>query len=240
MNKTTCTAVVLAVILATTPTLAGTRGPTPTPQNDLGAFRDLSWLSLGGSYQVQKREVKDRQGNVSVIKVSEGLAQVGIDLTDWLTLHGTAGMAKLHPEAPPYLEDRDTTWGAGIKARFGEHAIEGPELLAGKTSFQIGIQFSDYEVGQEEDKVRWEEWMSHLLLRYELFARGHAEEYTSPYSTAFFVGPVWSDLSGAFDSRQQIGVMAGFSIYATRNISAEFEVQSYEEVTYGLHLGYHF
>jgi hypothetical protein len=233
-------AVVLAALVFCTSVLAGTSGLVVSPQEDLGKWNNMSRLSLAGTYHVQEREVT-LQGANTVVEVKNVLAHIGLDLTDWLSVVGTVGRNRLYPRGRDRYDDMRDVWGAGLELRTLEHDITAPELMKGKISFLLQGQYFDMDAGDGNSEIKWEEVLVDLKLRYELFAFGDGEDTVRlPYSTVFFLGPVWSDIRGDLESRHDVGVVTGVAAFVTPNISLAWELQFYEKATHTLALGYHF
>ena len=240
MRKSLFTVVALVLSVVVSSVSAGTLGIASTPRGDLATVPDLSRLSIGGSYQNMKREVHNDDG-ISPIEVEQGLAHIGLDVLDWLTLHGSVGEARLDPKLQEWSpDDWDLVWGVGMNARLLTHPIESPDMLVGKCSLEMGAQYSQYEAGRAKI-ADWEEWLLSAVLRYEMTASGDAVESLGiPHSTVIAVGPLWSELGGDFDSHQKWGLTAGVTGYITSHIGLGWNVQVFEKVTHTFHVGYHF
>lgn len=241
--KRYATLAMLAVIgTASLSATAATHGVVGPPGEELGEVADLSRLSLGLSYQCAKREVQLNRGEFEILEVHLGALQVGVDVFDWLTIYGTIGQAERRDGEEPWLDDWDMFHGYGAKARFLAHEVDGPPIVAGTTSIEAGINYTKFEIGQDTGERVWHELLCHAVLRHELYADypDGEEPHHYPHSLVFHVGPVFSELSADYHARQKWGVLAGVTIYATKNIAFSYEIQAYEKLTQSLNLGFHF
>ena len=221
--------------------LAGTSGMVVTPREDLRVWNDLSRWSLGGTYQVQQREVHGVFGRNQEIELRTAVAHLGFDVTGWLSASAFGGKTRLEPKGQPRYDDMHEIWGLGLSARLATHQIEGPELLRGQVGLLADAYYHEYRAGEDEGELEWEEWVGALKLRYELFAFGDGEHRDwLPYSTVFALGPVYSDITGDLEARQTYGVLAGLAAFITPNLSLGWELQYFEQPTHSVTLGFHF
>jgi opacity protein-like surface antigen len=209
----------------------------------------LKRLSIGVNYEQIVRPVSmENVDNKPTLKARHTSGYLGIDLTRWFTLFGTAGAIEAKEKEESDYENFDVAWGAGAYLNLWQYNVQDPNFLAGRLSFRLLGEFSQNR-SSDKTEWKWNEIYSAFLVGYEIFTTSPAATQKYPYSLLLYGGPALSFLDGHykkngvkndFDEEQSIGIVGGVDLFISHNLSAGGYIQYYDDATFGASVRYHF
>jgi len=203
-------------------------------------------ITVGISYAFNKRECDFDGFGVQQMEMEILAAFAGLDVTPWLTLHGTLGSRDFDANIAGAGDmGSDLAGGLGGGLRLLSRQVQ-PNLA---NIMWIRVDASAYYAGSKiensDSSVDWREFYCDLTFSI-VTTPGESDE---PKSLSLFVGPAVSLISGElktaggtsdYDEDQKIGLTAGLCVIPHDTISFKLEAQYFEDLSYGGALAYHF
>ncbi|MFH0953494.1 MAG: hypothetical protein V1873_04105 [Verrucomicrobiota bacterium] len=247
MNISRWLVVAGAVALLQIPALAGPLTGSVTMDSGIEA-RNLDRLSVGLDAEMLQRDVEPESGGVMELKAQQASAFLGVDLFPWLAIYGTAGAAEAKLGDMGDYGDAQFKWSAGLNANIWhwEDSVKDPSW--GLTIKAVG-EFSQYESGDENNKVEWDEISAALPLSYEIYFATYPEGWADIDTLMIYAGPAFSAIDGTrtmkgaefdFSESESAGILGGLDLFFTDSLSLRGQVEFFDSVIYSASLRYHF
>lgn len=241
--------VAIAALLGMAATARAEMGSVGTRESALYAD-SLARLGIGLKAGMMQRDVVDASGGLAVLDYQSGSFFAGVDLTDWLTLYGTAGVAQLQTDArTETYGDPQFHWTGGLQINLWRYDIIDPEFLAGSIMFKLMGEYADYSLSSDADsRVRadWTETSGAFLISYEMYVETELTRERIPYSLRFSAGPSVSTINGtyvgggSFGEDNSLGVTGSVDLFIAHNLALGATVQYYDDASMIGSLMYHF
>ncbi len=207
----------------------------------------ISRLSIGIDANTSEREINQHNAN-RIIDTQSAALLLGVDLTKWLTLFGTAGAAQFEYKGGSEYGDSTLKWSGGLQANLWRTDILDPEFMAGTLMLKSVIEYSQYNFDSNNysDKPKWNDFVAELPISYEIYTEREDDLAQTPYSLALSLGPAVSLIkgttmgNGSFSEKQSIGVMGAVDVYLAHNLSIGAYIQHFDRSSVGGNLIYHF
>ena len=204
---------------------------------------NLQRLSLDGYVLQQTRGMDYGSGPAREWKVMHAGATVGIDLTRWLTLKAGGGGSDLSVDG----DNRDSggEWLVGGQLRLLDYWMLEP--LVSDEPYWLSVNVNGHYLGTTSnggnEDVTWQE----LFGSVELSLTARPERWGFIDRIGIFAGPAYSaikaDDGGGFGSISQdraFGFVGGLFLNPNNNVTLKAEVQSFDKVSIGGSVGFHF
>ncbi len=209
----------------------------------------LNRLSIGANYEQILRPITikdtDQHLKLDARRISGFL---GVDITRWFTLFGTAGGIEAKEKEESSYESPEFAWSAGAYLNLWQYNLKDPTFLEGRLTFRLLGEFSQNR-SSDKKEWKWDEIYAAFLVGYEIFTISPATKQKYPYSLLLFGGPSLSYLDGHyekdgikkdFEEQESIGVLGGAELFISHNLSIGGHIQYYDDITAGASIRYHF
>lgn len=244
-------AVVSALLLAS----FAVAGGADSPRASLMEAPDLGVLSVGVAWEKGERSMIGNRFGAQILETRDIFATVSLDLFPWLTVVGGWGESEIKPAPTLSYLDSNPMWLAGLRFNILEHAVTEPRFLANMLRLQGLVMMTEHEGEFIGDNVEWTETRCALTARAEVFpVQWAVDREQVPFSTEFFVGPVYSTVDGDFlptdddplnanadfEEDDNVGVIYGVDVNIAGHFSAGYEGRQFNNGTHILNVVFHF
>jgi hypothetical protein len=236
---------VLATSMAVRLVEGATLDASMTPAS-LVTSESLRWLSIGADFSQIKRDVTSRGGDASTLEARVYDGFVGIDVLDWLTVFGTAGICGVKESESDEYFSQGRKWSLGIAPSIWHMRIPSPEFMAGDLSIAGQVEYESYRSSEGGVSVDWSDVSAALLFRYRITEDSPWSEKEA-MSLRFHVGPVVSRIKGdvsnpreSFTEDKSVGLLAGVELFITPQLSVAGAAEIFDEATLDGSLRFHF
>ncbi|MBI2437836.1 MAG: hypothetical protein HYV36_03360 [Lentisphaerae bacterium] len=242
--------VMTAGLLGVGPVTAATLS-TSDSRETLITQNSLDPLSLGGVFELLKRDIIDDPGGKTILEAYNYYGYVGYDFFELATLFGTLGASQAKAMGSDEFEDPGVKWSLGLNLKIWHIDLDDPTFIAGRYSIRAMGEYSQYQSGDKvTTRVQWQDLYAALTLNYEIFAADMASTDKYPYSLLLFIGPAWSQVDGEretanqiydFSEEHNVGIAAGVDLFAAHNLSIGGQLQFFfDEPTFSVSAMYNF
>jgi hypothetical protein len=217
------TAVVVTFVLTSTSVFAVPIGTSNAGRDYLIAAKDLLPWSYGLTAKVGSREV-NADGNAEDMDVMLMMGFVGYDILPWVTIYGAAGSGILAAG-----DDNDKTgsfaMGVGARANLLDQEIMDPTLFEDRIRVNAGAEYvySQVEINDSDDDFY--EFEVSVMISIVNDVIGH-KRYL-PYAISLYLGPVYSNIEGGADEREEFGFAGGLEVFYTKRVSFEMGMEQF-------------
>lgn len=231
--------------------LMGATLPTSDSRDTLITQQSLDNLSIGGVFEVMKRDMKFDNGTTTKLEARNYYGYIGYDFFQRLTLFGTIGACQAKSSDYDSYENGKVKWSAGLNLKIWHYDIYDPSFIAGRCSFRAMGEYSQYQSGElNAVQYKWQDLFATVNVNYEIFVGKMEDTDQYPYSLLMYVGPAYSKVNGKketladsqdFSEVHNIGVAGGVDVFASHNLSIGGQVQYFfDDVTLSGSLMYNF
>ena len=202
-------------------------------------------ISIGVNYETSKRGITRDRATLETKSLS---AYIGYDVCKWWTVFTTLGSSQSRLSEHDKFGDSNFKWSAGLNASLWQVDVEDPALFNGRISLKPALEFSQYSSKTGDDNIRWYDMTGTLLLGYEKLIEDPKYNILQVYSFSMYVGPAFSRIDGSvgeglnknFEGSRNFGVIGGFDVFVTQDISVGAQIQSFDKQSFSGSLRYHF
>jgi opacity protein-like surface antigen len=230
MNKTTNTFVSIAVgLLTSTLSLCAMPLGSSEPSDYLITGRDLSKLSVGIYAAQSSRQITlDRSGLTEVMESDRVQAYLGYDFLDWLTVYAIGGANESTIKGADAGDSAEL--GLGFRVNLLNHFIREPVPAEDVIRMNMGVEYVQSSFDNGVASSDWDELT--VALTVALVNNTEGNKYYSPESIALYAGPIYSAITGDnFETKDNVGVIAGLEFYLTDTITLDFQAKRFEEIS---------
>lgn len=225
--------------------------PASASRDALVHAKHLQRLSVGAGVEHFDRQIELKNGSSAQLQGDTYLGYIGIDLTDWLTLFGEAGMSDVSG-IENYISGAvgDDTYGAaGLLLNLWKYEVLEPEAMAGLLNIRLLWQNSLYGGSGNGVATDWREQVLALPVSYEVRA-DPVDDNRTVYSAVFSAGPIYSAINGDvttgsgntidFNEKSNLGIYGALDVFIFKNVSIGGQIHVFEDMTYALRGLFHF
>jgi hypothetical protein len=250
LHRTCC--ILAALLLTDVVDALAAAAPVTMADDAMIETAELTRVSLGAGVEMIGRDVtisRTVNGNL------DGLAYygyLGLDLTDWLTLFGTAGSVTLNSLDGSGLPDNfssDLRWSGGINASLWHVNVIDPGIMRGRFSIGLVVEYSDYAASVGNSDVAWTDFAVSLPVGYEI--PNDPMAFAGVESLYLFAGPIYSVIDGdygiadsktafEFEQAHDMGVAGGFELYLAPTVSLGAQLQLIDDLSMSASARFHF
>jgi hypothetical protein len=191
-------------------------------------------LSAGVYTGSIEREVKDLD-TLTVLESKHSMIYLGLDLTRWLTLFVSGGMADHQVDL---LEsDSSQKVEAGVLLNLIDHDILDSSFFEDKLRLNAGASWGHTEAEWLGREVSWQEGTAFITLSIVNDTTGN--KIFNPNSVSVYVGPLYNYIkSDDIELEDNFGFMAGIEVFMTDHITLDLGLRHMDAMTYegGVHI----
>ncbi len=191
-------------------------------------------LSAGIYTGSLEREVLYRSV-LTVLESKQSMVYLGLDLTRWLTLFVSGGLAD---HQVGLLESGSTQKvEAGILLNLIDHDILDPSFFEDKLRLNVGASWGYTEAEWLGRDVTWEEGTAYITVSVVNDTTGN--KIFNPNSVSVYVGPLYNYIqSDDIELEDHLSFMAGIEVFLTDHIMLDLGLRHMDAMTYegGVHI----
>jgi hypothetical protein len=223
--------------------------PGSVSRDSLVDATPLETISVGLAYDNVIRGLSFDSGDTAKLEAQVYSFILGCDVAKWCTIFCTLGKADGKLEDAQEEGKGQFKWSIGLNASLWQVDMEQPRLFNGRISIKPVIEYSHYASSVGDDEIRWNDFSGSLFLCYQKTIEDPAYNPTEFFGFAVYLGPAFSIINGYtvprtgttdFSQDQSIGIVAGLDFFISSNFSVGGQVQSFDEVSAGGNIRYHF
>lgn len=203
-------------------------------------------VSFGLNYDEGKRQINYGSKNIEELYSRSYSFYIGYDITKWCTVFATVGSSSAKLSENQNFQDGKTKWSIGVNANLWHIEIENPTLFTGRISLKPAIEFAQCNSGANNETLKWTDISGALFLAYEKRIDDPKYSLMEFYGYSLYAGPALSLISGTknneddFNEERSLGLIGGLDFFITQNLSIGGQVQSFDEISFGGNIRYHF
>ena len=179
--KSISVAIITAWMLGGLPIMAATLSASDS-RDTLFTQQSLENLSIGGVFEVLKRDMTCDNGGKTKLEARNYYGYVGYDFVQWLTIFGTLGSCQAKSTEDDTFGNAKVKWSAGLNLKIWQYEIYDPSWIAGRCSIRAMGEYSQYQSGNSDTtKLTWQDVYASVTLNYEVFVKQMDDIDSYPY-----------------------------------------------------------